>query len=172
MNTLPLDIPLKFTERWLTYAFFINKILDLMDTVFFVLRKSYKQITFLHIYHHIIMVITTYWVMRFYGFGGQYILMGFLNTFVHSVMYMYYFLTALMPEMKSSLWWKKYLTIIQLVQFIILLFQSIYILIFNPKCEFPLLMQYMQIFQATAMILMFSKFYIKTYLKPEPKKIK
>lgn len=73
--------------------------------------------------------------------------------------------------MKASLWWKKYLTKIQLVQFIILLIQSLQVLIFNSKCEFPLLMQYMQIFQASAMIIMFGNFYIKTYMKDETKKI-
>lgn len=172
VNTLPFSYPLKYIERWLVYAYHVNKILDLMDTVFFVLRKSYKQITFLHVYHHVMMVATTYWVMRLYGFGGQYIIIGFLNTFVHSCMYIYYFLTTLKPEMKASLWWKKYLTKIQLAQFIILLFQALYVLIFNSKCEFPLLLQYMQLFQASAMIIMFGNFYIKTYMTPDPKKIK
>lgn len=36
--------------------FFMLKVVDLMDTVFFILRKKNNQVTFLHIYHHAGMV--------------------------------------------------------------------------------------------------------------------
>ncbi|KAH8407666.1 hypothetical protein KR222_010102, partial [Zaprionus bogoriensis] len=171
METLPFNSPRKNLERWVTYAYFINKILDLLDTVFFVLRKSYKQITLLHVYHHTMMVTSVYWVIRLYGVGGQYYLMGLLNTFVHSIMYLYYFVTALKPDAKKNLWWKKYITIAQLLQFSILLSQSVYILLFNRKCQFPLILQWFQLLQATIMIYMFGKFYIQTYVKPKEHKV-
>jgi len=44
--------------------------------------------------------------------------MGFLNTFVHTVMYGYYLLAAMGPWIRPYLWWKKYLTKIQLIQFV------------------------------------------------------
>lgn len=40
---------------------------------------------------------------------------GLLNTFVHIVMYSYYGLAALGPHMQKYLWWKRYLTSLQLV---------------------------------------------------------
>lgn len=172
MNALPLDHPGKYLEQWCIYAYFINKVLDLMDTVFFVLRKSYRQITFLHVYHHVLMVSGVYWVVRFYGFGGQYMTMGILNTFVHAYMYFYYFLTTINPAIKTQLCLKKSVTLMQLLQFAILLFQAIYVLIFNSKCEFPLFFQYWQIFQSSLMIYMFADFYIKAYMKPIQKKSK
>ncbi|XP_062127665.1 elongation of very long chain fatty acids protein F-like [Drosophila sulfurigaster albostrigata] len=94
MPTLALDHPNKNTERALSYIYFINKIIDLLDTIFFVLRKSYKQITGLHVYHHVVMIFVIYWVVRFYGVGAQFMVMGLLNTFVHTVMYFYYMLSA------------------------------------------------------------------------------
>ncbi|KRF80005.1 very long chain fatty acid elongase F-like [Drosophila virilis] len=100
------DHPDKSVERWITCSYFLNKVLDLLDTVFFVLRKSYKQITILHVYHHVLMVFGVYWLVRLYGVGGQYMMTGFFNSFVHTVMYFYYFISALYPELKSSLWWK------------------------------------------------------------------
>ncbi|KAM8714165.1 hypothetical protein ACLKA7_014327 [Drosophila subpalustris] len=132
-HTLPLDDPKKNIERMLTFLYFINKIIDLLDTVFFVLRKSYKQITFLHVYHHSAMVCAIYWTVRFYGFGGQFAIVGLANTFVHTVMYFYYMISAIYTGLKQSLWWKKYITKIQIIQFVIGMSHSIYILIFNPE---------------------------------------
>ncbi|XP_030562352.1 elongation of very long chain fatty acids protein F-like [Drosophila novamexicana] len=138
IDTLSLDHPRKNIERWLTYAYFLNKVLDLMDTLFFVLRKSYKQITPLHVYHHMMIVYTIYWTVRFYGVGGQYNTMGLCNSFVHTVMYFYYFISAMRPGLKSSLWWKKYITRIQIGQFIILFMQAalgVYYIILHPAYD-------------------------------------
>lgn len=167
MESHQLDSPFKFVEQKVTYLYFINKIIDLLDTIFFVLRKSNKQITFLHVYHHVMMVYTIYWVVRFYGCGGQFSVLALLNTFVHTVMYLYYLLSALNEELKGSLWWKKYITLIQITQFMILLIHSTWMLICRRDCEFPHALQYLLLFQAFLMMIMFSKFYITNYLRPK-----
>ncbi|KAH8369583.1 hypothetical protein KR093_000221, partial [Drosophila rubida] len=168
MPTLPVDHPTKTFERAITYIYFVNKIVDLLDTIFFVLRKSYKQITVLHVYHHILMVFVPYWVIRFYGAGGQFATMGLLNSFVHTVMYLYYLISVKYPELKGSLWWKKYITIIQLLQFLTLMLQSVYVLLFQPNCEFPKILQCMIVILAIVFVVMFSNFYIKTYIMHRP----
>lgn len=38
-----------------------------------------------------------------------------MNSFIHVVMYMYYGLAACGPKFQKYLWWKRYLTILQLV---------------------------------------------------------
>lgn len=82
--------------------------------VFIILRKNKKQLSFLHVYHHAIMVFAGFfgsvWVP-----GGAILWLGLINVFVHGIMYFYYFLTAFNPEMKKSIWWKRNLTQIQLV---------------------------------------------------------
>lgn len=50
--------------------------------------------------------------------GGHSTFFGLLNTFVHIVMYFYYFLTALGPQVQKYLWWKKYLTTLQMVSYV------------------------------------------------------
>jgi elongation of very long chain fatty acids protein 4 len=40
-----------------------------------------------------------------------------INSLVHVIMYGYYGVAALGPEYQKYLWWKKYLTRIQLVSF-------------------------------------------------------
>ncbi len=47
--------------------------------------------------------------------GEQGALAGWLNALVHTVMYSYYFLSALGPQMQKYLWWKRYITKMQMV---------------------------------------------------------
>lgn len=60
----------------MSYMYFMLKIVDLMDTVFFVLRKKNNQITFLHTYHHALMVLCTYVHLKYYSGAGQCMLLG------------------------------------------------------------------------------------------------
>jgi hypothetical protein len=39
------------------------------------------------------------------------------NTFIHVAMYTYYFLSSLGPKVQKYLWWKRYLTRLQLVSY-------------------------------------------------------
>ncbi|KAL7737245.1 hypothetical protein ACLKA6_005423 [Drosophila palustris] len=167
MENFPFGHERKNLERYMHYAYFINKILDLLDTVFFVLRKSYKQISFLHVYHHMMMVLGCYMVMRFYGTGGHFNMLGVVNSLVHTVMYFYYFLSALYPGIKASIWWKKYITISQLTQFVIIFCYAFYVLLFSKNCGFPSILLWVQIIQAVVMMHMFGNFYIKTYIRPK-----
>lgn len=41
----------------LAYCYYLLKILDLFDTIFFVLRKKAQQISFLHVYHHVAILL-------------------------------------------------------------------------------------------------------------------
>lgn len=112
---------------------------------FFVLRKKNNQITFLHVYHHAAMPFW-YWLGAKFVPGGEstvlflvgnvYFSMFFtqnvcypmvflvitgylvvsLNSFIHTIMYTYYLLAAFGPSMQKYLWWKKYMTKLQLVR--------------------------------------------------------
>lgn len=44
----------------LAYCYMLVKFLDLFDTIFFVLRKRTRQISFLHVYHHVAILIGSY----------------------------------------------------------------------------------------------------------------
>lgn len=89
---------------------------------------------------------------------------GFLNSFVHVVMYSYYFLTSYKPELKKSLWWKKYITQIQLIQFAIL-FIYCTTSIFFGDCKNSKLFLWVGVTQSTIMTTLFSDFYYKAYIK-------
>ena len=40
---------------------------------------------------------------------------GFVNSAVHVIMYFYYMVAAMGPKYQKYIWWKKYMTRIQLV---------------------------------------------------------
>ena len=77
------------------------------------------QVTFLHCYHHV--SVSFFWWMAYYIMpGGEGWLGAALNSFVHVVMYSYYFLASISssnPDFrKKYLWWGKYLTTFQILQ--------------------------------------------------------
>ncbi|KOB51911.1 Elongation of very long chain fatty acids protein, partial [Operophtera brumata] len=63
------------------YIYFLAKISELLDTVFFVIRKKERQITFLHLYHHTVMPMISWGATKYYP-GGHGTLIGVVNSFV------------------------------------------------------------------------------------------
>ncbi|KAH8288692.1 hypothetical protein KR054_007946 [Drosophila jambulina] len=168
ITNLPMEHEYKSYERWLTYSYFANKLMDLMETIFFVLRKKDRQISFLHVFHHVYMLYFSFAYMYYYGYGGHGFLMCYFNVVVHIMMYTYYYQSQNASEFgrKGPLWWKKYITIVQLIQFGIVLSHSIYTLR-QPDCPSAR-------FSATAaggisiiFIILFSNFYYHAYIKPK-----
>ncbi|XP_043278406.1 elongation of very long chain fatty acids protein AAEL008004-like [Venturia canescens] len=142
------------------WLYYICKLIELLDTVFFVLRKKQRQISFLHVYHHALMPIAAWIGVRFFP-GGHATLLGFINSFIHILMYTYYMLSAMGPQIQKYLWWKKYLTSLQLIQFSIVFVQNIPGAFTN--CHFPKELAYLLLINAFLFIYMFGSFYVKNY---------
>ncbi|KAG1654181.1 Elongation of very long chain fatty acids protein 1 [Nymphon striatum] len=96
------------------WYFWISKFVELLDTIYFVLRKKDRQVTVLHVYHHCTMIFNV-WITIKLSPVGHFTFIGFTNSFVHFPMYAYYGLAAIGPHMQKYLGWKKYITTIQLV---------------------------------------------------------
>ncbi|KAJ9590203.1 hypothetical protein L9F63_016692, partial [Diploptera punctata] len=97
---------------FLVWFFLMLKLLDMLDTVFFVLKKNNHQLTFLHVYHHAGMFAIC-WLASRYNPGGHCTFLGLINGIVHIIMYGYYFFTSMWPQYKNS-WWKKHITQLQM----------------------------------------------------------
>ncbi|XP_047515880.1 elongation of very long chain fatty acids protein AAEL008004-like isoform X2 [Pieris napi] len=132
-------------------------------TVFFVLRKKSNHVSFLHVYHHTGMVAIVWGCTTYYP-GGHGTMVGLLNSFVHAVMYSYYLLTVADPSLKGSLWWKKYITQLQILQFLIMVLHMGSI-VFIPDCGYPRWISAVFLPQNLFMLILFVDFYIKTYIK-------
>ena len=59
-----------------SHFFFLLKIIDLLDTIFFILRKKNNQVTFLHTYHHAGMATAGYIYCKLYSGGGFATILG------------------------------------------------------------------------------------------------
>ncbi|XP_053658928.1 elongation of very long chain fatty acids protein AAEL008004-like [Anopheles marshallii] len=153
-------------EMYLSYSYFLLKVLDLADTVFFVLRKKQSHVSFLHVYHHTAMVVGSYCGMLYVP-GGHAIMLGIWNTLVHAVMYLYYFLSSY--GSKYSARWKQNLTRMQLLQFIHLAFHFGIPLFFNRECKFPRFWMGVGFLQALFILALFMDFYIKSYIMKRKK---
>lgn len=153
---------------WIVYCYYIIKISDLLDTVFFVLKKKQSHISFLHVYHHSGMIILS-WAGTKYLPGGHGTLVGVINCLVHAAMYMYYFLTVAKPEYKQSIWWKKHITQMQILQFMILFLHHV-ALVMTPNCGYPKWVAGAFLPQNFFMMILFMDFYRKTYMKKEKTK--
>ncbi|CAH2107726.1 unnamed protein product [Euphydryas editha] len=152
------------TAKWVAsgvWTFYMAKLSELLDTVFFVLRKSNRQITSLHLHHHTLMPITAWCGTTFYP-GGQGILVGFFNAIVHIVMYTYYLITGFGDEYKKHLWWKKYVTILQLVQFLIIGIHHINS--FFYACDYLVSLKILTTFYSCFFTYTFGKFYYENYI--------
>lgn len=67
----------------LGYLFLLSKYMDLVETVFFVLRKKYNQVSALHVYHHSAVPLLVYIFIKVSPTGGPGCVFPFLNTFIH-----------------------------------------------------------------------------------------
>jgi GNS1/SUR4 family len=68
----------------ISHTYYLVKIVDLLDTVFFILRKKNNQVTFLHIYHHAVMVFGCYLYLKFMSGGGHGLMLGELSDTLSS----------------------------------------------------------------------------------------
>ncbi|KAL3242601.1 hypothetical protein MRX96_047705 [Rhipicephalus microplus] len=85
-----------------------------------------------------------------------------LNVFIHIIMYSYYFMATLGPGVRKYLWWKKYLTTMQIIQFVlIMMHMSIPLFV---DCGFPKQLIIVGNLQTFLILCLFVNFYIKTYV--------
>eukprot|EP01105_Mastigella_eilhardi_P025430 TRINITY_DN6912_c0_g1_i1.p1 TRINITY_DN6912_c0_g1~~TRINITY_DN6912_c0_g1_i1.p1 ORF type:complete len:294 (-),score=67.02 TRINITY_DN6912_c0_g1_i1:117-941(-) len=100
-------------SAWILVTFEYSKMYEYVDTLFLVLAKS--RLRFLHVYHHIVTLILSAILLNGRLPVGWYSVVT--NSFVHMLMYYYYTVASL----GGTVWWKKHLTQMQIVQFLICL---------------------------------------------------
>ncbi|XP_062563470.1 elongation of very long chain fatty acids protein AAEL008004 isoform X1 [Armigeres subalbatus] len=140
--------------------YYFSKFTEFFDTFFFVMRKKTSQVSTLHVIHHGCMPMSVWFGVKFTP-GGHSTFFGLLNTFVHIVMYTYYLFTALGPQFQRYLWWKKYLTSLQMVQFVAIMVHAFQLLFID--CNYPRAFVWWIGMHAVMFFFLFNEFYQTTY---------
>uniref|UniRef100_A0A336LM25 Elongation of very long chain fatty acids protein n=1 Tax=Culicoides sonorensis TaxID=179676 RepID=A0A336LM25_CULSO len=158
------DSPLSRRMLNLCYVYYFSKLSEFADTIFFVLRKKKSQITWLHLYHHSLTPLEAWILVKFIP-GGNATFPNILNNFVHVLMYFYYMLSAMGPQYQKYLWWKKYMTELQIAQFILCIIHCIRAL--SVECDFPRFLTGLLLLNASIFFVLFMNFYIQNYKKQQ-----
>ncbi|XP_063226669.1 very long chain fatty acid elongase AAEL008004-like isoform X2 [Bacillus rossius redtenbacheri] len=149
--------------------YYFSKFTEFFDTIFFVLRKKNQHVSTLHVIHHGCMPMSVWFGVKFTP-GGHSTFFGLVNTFVHIIMYTYYMLAAMGPQYQKFLWWKKYVTTLQMVQFVAIMVHAFQLLFVD--CNYPKAFVWWIGMHAIMFYFLFSDFYKQAYKKKHADKLR
>ncbi|XP_063900742.1 very long chain fatty acid elongase AAEL008004-like isoform X1 [Zophobas morio] len=162
--------PLALKRVSLSYYFYLIKVAEMVETVFFMMRKKNNQVSSLHVYHHVTTLITA-WISGKYFSGGMVAFCMILNSFVHILMYSYYFLSSLgLHWQKYIAKWKPAITMLQMIQLITLVVHASQVLYFDD-CNLPHIFFYFYAMNVTIIFFMFKNFFKENYFQNTLKKV-
>jgi len=153
--------------RMLNYVWWtmMLKMLEMIETCFFVLRKKFNQITKLHVYHHSSTFFLAWIGTKYFG-GGMSTFPIMVNSFVHILMYSYYFLAAMGPDIGRKIApVKPKLTMLQMIQFCILISHGLQVL--SPSCPINSAALLWYIPNIALIFGLFMNFYKQSYMKKQ-----
>lgn len=84
-----------------------------------------------------------------------------LNAFVHTVMYLYYFMTPWFHAAKYVVWWKPLITYLQMAQFVAMNAQAIFAL--ANGCPYPKNIVWLYLFYIIFLLALFANFAVRSY---------
>jgi elongation of very long chain fatty acids protein 4 len=142
---------------FIIYVHYNNKFIEFLDSLFMILRQKRAQLSFLHVYHHCLMPWAWFAVVH-YACGGDAYFGAMMNSFIHVVMYSYYALSSRGVRVP----WKKQVTNLQLIQFVICATHSIAIWWWG-EAVYPPYLSLLELYVMTTMLILFGRFYAKAY---------
>jgi len=138
------------------WIFYFSKIPEFVDTWIMILKKNDRQISFLHVYHHST-IFPIWWCVVYYAPGGESYFSAAQNSFIHVLMYAYYFMATL----KISVPYKPYITQMQMFQFFLNFLQASFIVFFST--HFPRWLGWVLFYYMISLLVLFYNFYRQNY---------
>jgi elongation of very long chain fatty acids protein 4 len=78
-NKTDVDSETGYWRAWVIWVYYAQKYFEFLDTVFIVLKQSWRQFSFLHVYHHAsVALLVRQFVL--YDINGDCFLAAFLNA--------------------------------------------------------------------------------------------
>jgi elongation of very long chain fatty acids protein 4 len=147
------------------WLFYISKILDFMDTFFIIMGCNWRQLSFLHVYHHAT-IFLFYWLNLHVNYDGDIYLTIVLNGLIHAMMYTYYFVSL----HTKDIWWKSFLTLGQMFQFCVMITQAIVLVVGGCDGGAPRKVTQLYCVYIMTLLFLFAQFFNASYVKKEKKK--
>lgn len=147
----------------IVHVFYLSKIYEFVDTFIMLVKGNLRQVSFLHVYHHVT-VSMIMWLITYAAPGGDAYYSVVLNSFVHVVMYTYYGLSSAIGPVPSVrkrwLWWGSYLTRFQMAQFVSMMLHSCYLLATGTYVAF---IAKVQLGYMVTLLALFANFYVRKH---------
>jgi len=150
------------TAFW-SFMMLVSKLIEFGDTVFIVLRK--QNLIFLHWYHHVTTLVS--WWLMYASYEPNQLWYIVMNSFVHSIMYFYYFLKAL--KVRVPVVCSMAVTCIQLAQMVGGIAVNVYayyvmVALDKPKdCDRGIFGLKVSFWMYTSFFILFAMFFYDTY---------
>lgn len=153
----------------LIWIFYVSKLPEFVDTFLMVLKHNYRQISFLHLYHHST-IFVIWFIVTCKAPGGDAYWSAMVNSGVHVVMYGYYFGTMLFPDGSAVRRFlnkfKFFITKGQMLQFACNCVQSLYDLNIPVKPNYPPSLIHLLFWYMLTLLALFGNFLIRNSRKP------
>ncbi len=170
-NPMGLSLPFSAQIELAMLVHFLSKWLDYCDTAIMLLKQNLRQLTFLHVYHHVSIALVWGFLLQSGDANGTAYFGAFLNSFVHFLMYTHYLVTSLGIKNpfkvcgKTCCWCPLFnhkfrkqamLTNLQLIQFGLCLLHAVLVVLYEQVL--PARLAYLQLAYHTVMLLLFADF--------------
>ena len=151
-NPFALNVPYTAGIEYFMMVHFASKILDFTDTFIMLFKKNFHQFTFLHVYHHVTILMVWGFLLQSGDANGTAYFGAMLNSGVHFLMYSHYLVTSF--GIRNPL--KPLLTNLQLVQFGLCLVHAVAVVLYEQVL--PSRLAYLQLAYHTVMLILFGDF--------------
>eukprot|EP00732_Lithocolla_globosa_P003780 Lithocolla_globosa_v1_NODE_3176_length_1740_cov_8.779228.p1 type:complete len:309 gc:universal NODE_3176_length_1740_cov_8.779228:1029-103(-) len=147
------------------WVFYVSKAYEFIDTMIMALKKNNRQISFLHCYHHVTMLMI-WWAIIYTAPGGEAYFSATLNSFIHVVMYSYYLFSSLGFGFVRFV--KPYITSMQMFQFCLNLVQASYNIMVD--IPYPYFLSRILFVYMLSLLALFGNFFLQNYMKSKEEK--
>ena len=168
----PISSPNGWRMAKMIWIFYASKLPEFIDTVIMMLKQNYRQVSFLHMYHHCT-IFVIWFIVTLEGPGGEAYFSAMLNSGVHVVMYGYYLGTSLFPTgrvRKVLDKFKFFITYGQMTQFAVNCCQSLFDLFVAPKPNYPTHLIELLFYYMLTLLALFGNFLVQNKGKAKAKK--
>jgi len=146
---------------FVTHCFYLSKALDFADTAFMIIKGNWRQVSFLHVYHHF-SIFLFYWLNAQCNYDGDAYFSIVLNGSIHFVMYGYYLVTTF--NITVPMFIKKAITNAQLTQFCCMEAQGVALLVMEG-CGSSRKITILYMVYISTMLVLFMNFKKQNYKK-------